>query len=470
MRRVMVFLALMSMLATAASAATTCKEKCERPKATAGTPQVVLDANSGKLIDGSLRLPQTNNVEVVFVNKNPFRHRYRFDIRTTPLEEGISISFLSQIADFPQAVTGLPSAASAGCPQAANQITAFDNALIAAEAATVKVKAEIDPRKEAAKKYNAFLDETDTDPIQCEKVCKAAEDLAPELKKLTDLGTLPTLAETLAKAVADTKAKLATVEQIIAAIPDAGDRDDCINGIAPLKVRLATVEKASTDATDSVKEWKDNANDFKELAEIIANLDERSFVESRNIITSGATLATVEIGVRDLDKEDSPERVYTAQIQVGESRISVSGGIGFSTIEDVTLVRQKATVNDTLVDVFAEENASSFKPNPVAMLNATIGGPFTFPGFKNAPALFSWSLGLVLASRNDDTQTEYVTGPSIGFIDNHVIFTFGYHAARVSKLGGNFKIGDKIPDGLTDIPVTKKWDGGFMFAVTYRFR
>jgi hypothetical protein len=98
------------------------------------------------------------------------------------------------------------------------------------------------------------------------------------------------------------------------------------------------------------------------------------------------------------------------------------------------------------------------------MLNANIGKP-------SGTALFSWSLGVVVASRSDTTQTEYITGPSIGFLENNIVFTFGYHAARVARLGGGFKIGDPVPDDVKSaIPVTHKWANGFMLGVTYRFK
>ena len=65
---------------------------------------------------------------------------------------------------------------------------------------------------------------------------------------------------------------------------------------------------------------------------------------------------------------------------------------------------------------------------------------------------------------------EFVVGPSLGFVNDAVFFTFGFTIAQVEKLSG-FENGDPVPEGLTDpLPIETTLDKGFMFVVTYKLR
>jgi hypothetical protein len=84
---------------------------------------------------------------------------------------------------------------------------------------------------------------------------------------------------------------------------------------------------------------------------------------------------------------------------------------------------------------------------------------------------FALSGGLVFSNRDDGLATEFIAGPSLGFANNRLFFTTGFHAARVEELSGGFKIGDPVPPNLTDpIPVQKNWLNGIIMSLTFRIQ
>lgn len=60
-------------------------------------PHVVIDANTGEIIDGNTRFAEGDKVQVIFVNKNPFKYSYRFSLRSEPLSAAIASAFLGLI-------------------------------------------------------------------------------------------------------------------------------------------------------------------------------------------------------------------------------------------------------------------------------------------------------------------------------------------------------------------------------------
>jgi hypothetical protein len=374
--------------------------------------------------------------------------------------------------NIPNGVAGL--AAGGDCKNPA--VVEFKRTLSEAGQLLDSTKASLADRAAAAKEVTAFIEFTSKDPIDCVEACKRARTVRPKIDVLTDLDALKKDVDNLEKKITAAEAQLTTANSVIAAMPATNDqekdeREACAEALTGSAKKIDDLKNAATSLKEGMKQLDGAQASAKVLAKAIDDSsDPNAFVQ---VVNSPGTDSRHTLTIVGTSLLETKEQKVTIVVDVGSTRVAVSGGVGFSTIEDVTIVRQKALdpATNNLVEVFAEENSSSFKPNPIMMLSTNIGNEFPFLGISSAPALFSWSLGIVLASRNDTTQTEYITGPSIGFLDNHVIFTLGYHAARVKSLGGNFKVGDPIPADLADpLPVTQKWDGGFMFGVTYRFR
>jgi hypothetical protein len=461
--------------------ATDCAARCRVPAvAELNAEYVEIDANSGKIIAGRTRFPKTETVQVLLVHKNPFKYQYRTDVRVEELEVGIARNFLTDVLGIsttahqfdPNTVAGT---SNCPAPTLVAKRDALDAALLEATTLAADLEKDMSALADASKAYNDFLQVTDKDPIDCEKICLLVPDVRKALDLLKDVSNLRKRLTTLQQKTTGVKTQLADFAAAVNNLTDATSKQQCVLGaVTPITGEADKLVTAAAKYDKALAELEkdENKKAIAALVEAIDTLNDESFVESRMVPTGGDALVLVDIRTKNLRTQDA-EQVRTIKLTVGESRITASAGVGFSTIEDVTVIRQRAAdpADPTkIIEVFGEENASGFRPAAVAMLNANIGSPFHFLKLRTAPALFSWSLGLVIASRAEGAQTEYITGPSVGFLENKVVFTFGYHAARVARLGGGFKIGDPIPAALQDpLPVKHEWDGGFLLGVTYRF-
>jgi len=116
---------------------------------------------------------------------------------------------------------------------------------------------------------------------------------------------------------------------------------------------------------------------------------------------------------------------------------------------------------------FGFENRSQFRPSGVIMINGILSR-FNLLGNSSS---FALSGGLVFSNRSDGLATEFIAGPSLGFAKDKIFLTLGFHAARVEELSGGFKIGDPVPDGVTDpLPVQKNWLNGLIMSLTFRIQ
>ena len=466
----------------ASTADSDCEKWCSLPKGKDRlAASVVIDANTGQILEGGTRFAEGEKVQLIFVNKNPFKYSYRFQVVSQPLDTAIVTSFLSLIPGFGDTLgaLGIQSSGVArnnpcqGAPLTeSNAIIAEANKLeqqskdIATQLNDLSKKLE--PYQKA---YNDFIKATDGDRIisygsteetlVCRDLCGKAKALVDQLPSI-DLSGIRKAVDALEKAITDLETRANKL---------SGDCKDFtvgeLNRIAnPRKEDIKNYNKR----LDDLAKAKDS---FEQLVNIIkiAFASENPFVEVKYPQTSGGpTGVTISIFRKNLRNPDAKEQeIGKVTLQVGESPLSISAGIGFSTIRDRRVIRQPFAKDDgTIGAKFGEENTSKLRPSAVVMLNASLR---RFNMFAKDDGSFAISTGLVLSNRNGTTEAEFIVGPSIGFLSNRVFFTFGYHAARVEQLGGGFKLGDEIPANITDpLPVERNWKGAFMFGVTYKLR
>ena len=155
--------------------------------------------------------------------------------------------------------------------------------------------------------------------------------------------------------------------------------------------------------------------------------------------------------------------------------LSVSGGVGFSTVDENTYGLQPApkttttTTNGvtqtttTTVNKFGYTARSGLRPLPLVLVNVRLWEPNELFSLH-----FSSGAAVDLGTGSVGTDVEYVTGVSVG-LHRSVFITGGWHIGRSAKLV-NFAVGDEAPSGVTVPPLEKQWKPGFLFAITYRIR
>jgi hypothetical protein len=153
--------------------------------------------------------------------------------------------------------------------------------------------------------------------------------------------------------------------------------------------------------------------------------------------------------------------------------ISVSAGFGFSTVDeqDFGFVPFTKTGTDaegnptsTVVQHFALDQQSNFRPLPLLLINTRIAEP-------NETWALHGSLGAAVDVKSGESGTdiEFLVGPSIS-IKRSLFITLAFHAGRVPKLAGDFETGDEVPEGVSEPPLQKEWKPGVALTFTMRIK
>jgi hypothetical protein len=469
----------------------TCDKLCaevKKIKDKKNSNTIVIDASTGKMIGGSTKYPDGTDVQVLIINKNPFKYTYDVQVLSQPLSSAIAATFLGfifgqdilgQLTPGVQGAVGLDAACGDADRAKYNELDAKIN-----EYGTISANllAKIKPKQEALtavnEAYNKLMEATKDDIIACETVCPIATAFREAFKK-TDFAAIGKDLDSIETDVADLKTKVSALErsvaEFLAAQTTCNDeaKKFLTDNVAKLKKEVEAYEK-------SVKEIKDKVKMIPEMNKIVeeaiyAENAPQAWAEIFYPPTSGEPTG-VDITIKRKNRriENATEQAFpTVKVNVGESPISLSAGIGFSTIPDRRIVRQTGLVDDgnggtKLAPIFGFDNDSTFKPSGVIMLNAHL---LNFKkkylnNFSMGP-----STGLVVSSRNGTTELEFIAGWSFGFLRNNVFLTAGFHAGRVEKLADGFKINMEIPADLEgDIPLQRDWKKGAMFSITYKLR
>ena len=145
------------------------------------------------------------------------------------------------------------------------------------------------------------------------------------------------------------------------------------------------------------------------------------------------------------------------------SRVALTAGFNFSTLDEkeFSVVNSAGADSGSTVKKFGFTNRSSFRPNPLALLN------FRFTEYPN----FNWhaSFGAVVDLKGQTgTDVEPVAGVSFSIRRLIFITPFALHFGRVNKLAGGFKEGDVVPDSIATPPIEKAWKVGYTGGITFR--
>ena len=189
--------------------------------------------------------------------------------------------------------------------------------------------------------------------------------------------------------------------------------------------------------------------------------------------STGATLHTVTVERKSADGFLKSEDKWTHTYMTGYSRFSYSVGIGISTIEQnayevgTTNVGSGGGDQENVVRV---SDSTRERIGIVGQVNGELAR-WSNPWLINDPISLMWSVGASISNGSDDVNFGFYTGPTLGFIDNRLLVTAGYHVLSVEEPDPGFEEGATLPSDFSgDVPTRNETDTGLLLTFTWRFQ
>jgi hypothetical protein len=429
-----------------------------------------VDANTGEVLGGSLRISEGETLRVRFVGKNPFKYVYRFPTTLQAMDSAVAAQYLRALplpanAVFPIAgdvksldLPAYPDECTEDQGVGRNFINALERLVsLEVEFTTSGVPSAAPTQRELveafAATYDAFFQETDEADFSSTEACLAAVQPAVALLQYQS----PPIR-------ADFRSFPADVDALVrdAAPMSAASNNACVAKListGALKQPLERLQKSR----DSVERTLQRLQLAEQGQAMLRNLqqDATAFHDVRAIAVPGEP-TSVRIQLFRTNRrqvEAAEQKTGELALQAGRGLLSVSAGVVYSTLNYKTYGRQQRLVNGQLETVLAATEASekgSFFP--AVLLHARLAES---PG---GDVGVHASLGIVGAADG----VEYVLGVTGAAAQQRVLLTVGVHGARREELSG-FVEGDPVPPGLTDpLPTQTVPKFGFAVALTFR--
>ena len=156
-------------------------------------------------------------------------------------------------------------------------------------------------------------------------------------------------------------------------------------------------------------------------------------------------------------------------VQLGRPRFMLSGGMVFSPLPRRTFKPVKGFVLDAQGNPTGngDANVIGFDQNsprrllPMMFLNSRLWD------YEQGSLFFS--LGIT-GKHDDNVDLEYLIGPSVSFLNDRALFTFGAYGGLAQNLVSDVKVGDALPDSLGNAKFFRKsltWKPGFSFSYSF---
>lgn len=233
--------------------------------------------------------------------------------------------------------------------------------------------------------------------------------------------------------------------------------------IAELKTKVTTISGgviAFNEAKNVLSGWQlvlDNVDNQKAAA-----FTRKVFVSCH---TDEAETKSNKLTISKTDRTTANATEVTRDVLTVNcySRVAFTAGFNFSTLDEkeFSVVNSAGTESGTTVKKFGFTNRSSFRPNPLALVNIR---------FTDQPTI-NWhaSFGAVVDLKGQTgTDVEAVAGVSFSLRRLIFITPFALHFGRVNKLAGGFKEGDVVPESIATPPIEKAWKVGYTGGITFR--
>ena len=156
-------------------------------------------------------------------------------------------------------------------------------------------------------------------------------------------------------------------------------------------------------------------------------------------------------------------------VHLGRPRFMLSGGMVYSPLPRRTFKPVKGFVLDAQGNPTGNGDANiiGFDQNsprrllPMMFLNSRL------LDYEKGSLFFSLGIS---AKHDDNIDIEYLVGPSVSFLNDRALFTFGAYGGLTQNLVSDVKLGDAIPDSLGNAKFFRKsltWKPGFSFSYAF---
>jgi hypothetical protein len=156
-------------------------------------------------------------------------------------------------------------------------------------------------------------------------------------------------------------------------------------------------------------------------------------------------------------------------VQLGRPRFMLSGGMVYSSLPRRIFKKVPGFVLDAQGNPTGKGDANvvGFTQNsprrlfPMVFLNSRL------LDYGQGSLYFSFG---VTGKRDDNIDLEYLLGPSVSFLNDRAVFTFGAYGGMTQNLLAELKVGDEIPDSLGEAKLFLKrrtWKPGFSFSYNF---
>ncbi len=462
---------------------------------------VVIDANRGTRLLGDLSHGPGKQMALVFVNQNPIRYQYRYDVVARSVEGSattITHAF-SQIGiptgedkEDAKATPAAPAPTEVHRLTVSNGISlssrrgitahsAPSGRCTAAEVAQLnRLKSSVDLTEQkrgivSALREQARLVRTEVEALRARQ--KAVFDVEPASGPasvqlcLTSRDTLGETEQLLGrKSFASQAGELIDAKERLDAEIAATDSVTPTQGCAPLfeqhLANAAALQGAVAGDLETI--GKDDEmlagarKEFLPFAEVLRSAT-TGLEPFRAVRTLGASKEAMEYDISIVRTDRAQSAVTTIKIgevlKVGVPAVSYSAGIAASFSDQRTFNRQ-TSADAEVVGVSEESDA---QVGVVGQANVRLR--------DFGPVSFGLSLGASITDGDDDTQFGFFAGPTFGLLDDRLFLTVAYHLHKETHLSAGFAVGDEVPEGFEgEIPTTEETEGGLLVSFTYRLR
>lgn len=153
-------------------------------------------------------------------------------------------------------------------------------------------------------------------------------------------------------------------------------------------------------------------------------------------------------------------------VQIGRPKFKLSGGLVYSPLPRRTFKKvsgfaldaQGNPIGNSEATVVGFEENSPRRLLPMLFLNSRL------LDYESGSLYFSFG---ITGKKDNNVDLEYLIGPSVSFLNDRALFTFGAYGGMTQNLVSDVRIGQAIPDALGNAEFFRKsltWKPGFSFS------